>query len=148
MPTLRLDRVATMPGAVRSARTYSLILDGPTLYILDVGPAMGPKARVGGIAQWLADKMIARMETKTAAQVDAGIARLDAHGHEAIAGDKGSVRLGRQAIEGCEMGTNGWGRTSLKLKTAGRAFAFIAPPGAEADLAAFGEAVQAWAEAG
>lgn len=147
MSALRLDRVATMPGAVRSARTYSLLLDGSTLYVLDVGPAMGPRANVGGIAQWLADKMIARIVKKTNAKVEAGIADLNTRGHEAVAQNKGSYRFSPGDVTRCEMGTNGYGLTSLKLKTGARSFAFVPPPGGEADLEAFGEAVRAWAAA-
>ena len=145
MSALRLDRVATMPGALRSARTYSLVLDGSTLYVLDIGPAMGPKPRTSGLVKWLSDKMIARIKTRTDATVAAGLADLDARRPEALAEEKGSFRFSPGEVTACEMGTNGWGRTSLKLETSARSFAFVASPGEEIALSAFGDQIRAWA---
>ncbi|MEM6326443.1 MAG: hypothetical protein AAF791_04930 [Bacteroidota bacterium] len=144
MSALRLNRVATMPGAIRGARTYSLVLDGPTLFVLEVGPAMGPRARVGGIAQWLADKMIARIQKRTDAKVEVGIADLNVRGVEAVAKEKGSYRFAPDEVTRCEMGTNGYGHPALKLKTHARSFAFVSPPDGESDLRRFGDAVRAW----
>lgn len=149
MSDLRIDRVATMPGAVRDARTYSLVLRGGTLYVIDVGPAMGPPVRarglIGLVANKLADVMVAKVRTKTDAKVSEGVARLDARGPEAMADEKGSHTFRSDEVRSCAMGTNAWGSNTLKLKTAGQDFAFVPAPGGEADLMAFGEAIGEWA---
>ncbi|MEM6326442.1 MAG: hypothetical protein AAF791_04925 [Bacteroidota bacterium] len=151
MPHLRLDRVATKPGAVGHARTYSLVLHPSALYVLDVGPAAQPDDRPRRLSRWLSEHMIVKARTRTdpepeiSDEVRARLAELDALGPEALAQTPGSFCFGANDVTVCEAKRGEDGAPALRIDTSTHSFVFVTPPDEEAYTHVFSTAVRSWA---
>ncbi|MEM0962444.1 MAG: hypothetical protein AAGK21_07930 [Bacteroidota bacterium] len=162
--TARIEPVATLASGFRWAATYSLLLDGDHLYVVRVGPAMGPgtdasgyiahvespgeidvQARLAGALGVAAAQPALRAIGKNyGAKIEAGFVQLAERGHDAMADEKGSFRFSRSDVTAFEAGRKGQIDT-LTLVTSARTFPFrVAEAGTE-DFEAFAGAVRQWA---
>ena len=159
----RLEPVTTVASTFRWAATYALALTEDALYVIKLGPAMAPETYSGvpylylathrsaeeiagaalGVAA--AQPVLQKISEKYGAEVEAGMARLAEQGPEAMAGEKGSFRLGKGDIEGLKPGRSGNVET-LELKTSARPFRFHVRAEGAADFHAFMDTVRAWAD--
>jgi hypothetical protein len=163
--TARIEPVATLASGFRWAATYSLALADDALYVVRLGPAMGPGADASGYVAHVENgpggvDLVARagaalgtaaaqpalraIGARYGAKIDAGLARLAERGHAALADEKGSFRFGPSDVTAFEPGRKGRLPT-LTLKTSARPFPFrVAEAGAE-EFEAFAAAVRRWA---
>lgn len=169
----RIEPVETYASLFRWAATYSLLLTDDALFVVRVGPAMGGQGGAEGyitatqrqldaqpdsldasdrvienagegLGLALAAPVLQKVEARYGQQVAAGLERLEATGHEAMAGEKGSFRLSRSDVQSFSPGRKGSLET-MELKTSGRDFQFKVAPGGANELRAFAQAVEAWA---
>lgn len=165
--TARIEPVATLASGFRWAATYSLALDGDALYVVRVGPAMGPRADASGYVSFVegpgevdlvaragaalgvaaAQPALRTIGASYGAKIQAGLERLAERGHAALADEKGSFRFSRSDVTAFEPGRKGRVPT-LTLKTSARSFPFRVAPAGAAELEAFAGAVREWAGVG
>lgn len=161
----RIEPVATLASGFRWAATYSLALTEDALYVIRLGPAMGPAADASGyianqerghgdvdlvaragaaIGVAAAQPALKAIEANYGGKISAGLARLAERGHAAMAEEKGSFRLTASDVTAFEPGRKGRIPT-LTLKTSARPFSFRVAEAGAAEFEAFATAVRRWA---
>jgi len=110
---LRFDRVVRSAGWIRRMKTYSVVFDDGTLYLLAVGPAMRATRAYDPLTQAALGPMASRYE----AAVRAGEQRLAQEGLDALSAGKDCFKLARNDIVGFDLKKDLYGLPRLVLRT-------------------------------
>jgi hypothetical protein len=110
---LRFDRVVRSAGLLRRVKTYSVVLQDDTLFLIAVGPGMRATQAHDPLSQGVLGWMGSRYE----AEIRAGEQRLAEQGLEQLSGGKDCFKLARQDLAALDFGKDLYGFPRLVLFT-------------------------------
>ncbi len=109
----RLDKAVIPAGLIRSAKTYSLVLETDGLYIIHTGPA-GRHVRT---RDTLSNAVANMVHNNQALKLAEGEKRLDSVSLVELVKEKGNTFITRGEIKGVEVGKNIYEETTMTINT-------------------------------
>ncbi|HLC69742.1 MAG TPA: hypothetical protein VJH75_01720 [Patescibacteria group bacterium] len=116
----RIDKAVIPAGLIRSAKTYSLVLDDTGLYIIRTGPAGRHVQARGGINMAIVDLV----RDSQAQKVAEGEKRLTSVSLVELVKEKGNVFIPRGEIRGATVGKNIYEEITLEIDTVNKKWKF------------------------
>lgn len=116
----QIDKVVIPSGLIRSAKTYSLILNDDGLYVIHTGPAGNRVNTNNGLEDFAVSKVYQRIAKKVAI----GEARLQSVALSQLAQEKGSWFLTRQDMQNVTVTKNKFDEPQLDIVTPQRTLTF------------------------
>jgi hypothetical protein len=135
---LRFDRVVRSAGWIRRVKTYSVVLDGGTLYLLAVGPAM----RATRAHDPLTQAALGPIATRYEAVVREGERRLAEQGLDRLSAEKDCFKLARDDVAVLDFKRDLYGLPRLVLRTPRGKIRFQFPSHAMEQVRVLVEAMQ------
>ena len=116
----RIDKAVIPAGLIRSAKTYSLVLDDAGLYVIHTGPAGRHVRARGGINMAMVDLV----RDSQAQKVAEGEKKLSSTSLVELAKEKGNIFIPRGEITGATVGKNIYEEITLTIDTVNKKWKF------------------------
>ena len=116
---LQIDYAVVPSGLIASAKTYSLIVKGDTLYGIHVGPAGNSVRTTDPVSRWAVNKVYERIARK----VEEGMQRMASTDIETLAAEKDSFKCPLSKVTDGEL--THWGHGfRMKFRVDGKKYKF------------------------
>jgi len=117
---LQINKAVIPAGLIRSAKTYSLILNNEGLYIIKTGPAGREVSAQGAINKMV----VTKVHEKIAQKVKEGEEKIQSMGVQQLVAEKGNILLTPGEIQDATVGTNMYSEPKLQIVSSKGKFSF------------------------